>query len=219
MKNYRNLFIIACLSFISINVLESQVSMVYSLGISPQQAPEGHYVFVNRSTPDSEFTFNLSQVKASYFVGAGVRYSMAPFFLMTEAQYNKRTYVYDVVPTSSSFIRSEETIEFNESMHVINVPVSVGVELGFMEVFSGFLPQFIVSHQTDLDQLTGYSEDLKTLRFGWHTGIAARVDKMRIGLTYQMDANNYADHISINDQQLKLTGRSSRIVGSLSFVF
>ncbi|HSF90269.1 MAG TPA: hypothetical protein VLA46_12680 [Saprospiraceae bacterium] len=219
MKTILSYIIIACMSIISFNVLEAQVSMVYSLGISPQQAPEGHYVFVNRSSPDSEFTFNLSQVKASYFVGAGVRYAMAPFFLMTEAQYNKRSYVYDVVPTSSSFIRSEETIQFNESMHVINVPVSVGVELGFIEVFSGFLPQFIVSHQTDLDQLTGYSDDLKTLRFGWHTGIAAKVNKLRIGLTYQMDANNYADHISINDQPLKLTGRSNRLVGSLAFVF
>ena len=219
MKNIRNYFIIACFSLISLNALQAQVSMVYSLGISPQQAPQGHYVFVNRSSPDSEFTFNLSQVKASYFVGAGVRYSMAPFFLMTEAQYNKRSYVYDVVPTSSSFIRSEETIEFNESMHVINVPVSVGVELGIIEVFSGFLPQFIVAHQTDLDQLTGYSDDLKTLRLGWQTGIAAKVNKLRIGLTYQMDANNYADHISINEQQLKLTGRSSRVIGSLSFVF
>ena len=205
MKNIRNYFIIACFSLISLNAAEGQVSMVYSLGISPQQAPAGHYVFVNRSSPDSEFTFNLSQVKASYFVGAGVRYTMAPFFLMTEAQYNKRSYVYD--------------IQFNESMHVINVPVSVGVELGVIEVFSGFLPQFIVAHQTDLDQLTGYSDDLKTLRLGWHTGIAAKVNKLRIGLTYQMDANNYADHISINDQPLKLTGRSSRVVGSLSFVF
>lgn len=219
MKSIRNFLIIACCSFISFNTLEAQVSMVYSIGISPQQAPKGHYVFVNRSSPNSEFTFNLAQVKASYFAGAGVRYTMAPFFLMTEAQYNKRSYVYDVVPTSSSFDRSEETIQFTESMHAINVPVSVGVQLGFIEVFSGFLPQFIVSHQTDLDLLTGYSDDLKTLRFGWHTGIAAKVHKLRIGLTYQMDANNYADHISINDQQLKLSGRSSRIIGSLSFAF
>ncbi len=219
MKSIRIFLIIACCSFISFNALEAQISMVYSLGISPQQAPNGHYIFVNRSSPNSEFTFNLSQVKASYFLGAGVRYSMAPFFLMTEAQYNKRSYVYDVVPTSSSFERSEETIQFNESMHVINVPVSVGVEIGFIEVFSGFLPQFIVAHQTDLDLLTGYEDDLKTLRFGWHTGIAAKVNKLRIGLTYQMDSNNYADHISINDQQLKLTGRSSRLIGSLSFVF
>lgn len=219
MKTIRNFFIIACFSVISFNVLEAQVSMVYSLGISPQQAPEGHYIFVNRSSPKSEFTFNLAQVKASYFVGAGVRYTMAPFFLMTEAQYNKRSYVYDIVPTSSSFERSEDAIEFTESMHIINVPVTVGVELGFIEVFSGFLPQVVVSHQTELDQLTGYSDDLRTLRFGWHTGIAAKVDKLRIGLTYQQDSNNYADHISINDQQLKLTGRSSRIVGSLSVAF
>lgn len=219
MKSIRNFLIIACCSFISFNALQAQFSIISSVGISPQQSPEGHYIFVNRSSPESEFTFNLSQVKASYILGAGVRYSMAPFFLMTEAQYNKRSYVYDIVPTSSTFVRSEETIQFTESMHAINVPVSVGVELGFIEVFSGFLPQVIVAHKTDLNQLTGYSDDLKTLRFGWHTGIAAKVKKLRIGLTYQMDSNNYADHISINEQQLKLTGRSSRLIGSLSIAF
>lgn len=219
MKSIRNFFLIACFSFISFNALEAQFSMVYSLGISPQQTPTGHYIFVNRSSPNSEFTFNLSRVKASYFAGAGVRYSMAPFFLMTEAQYNKRSYVYDVVPTSSAFERVEETIQFTESMHTINLPVSVGVDLGFIEVFSGLLPQVIVSHQTDLNLLTGYSDDLKTLRLGWHTGIAAKVAKLRIGLTYQQDTNNYADHISINSQHLKLSGRSNRIVGSLSYAF
>ncbi|MDZ4748781.1 MAG: hypothetical protein SH808_09855 [Saprospiraceae bacterium] len=219
MKNIRNFFIIICFSFISVNALEAQFSMVYSLGIAPQQTPDGHYIFVNRSSPDSEFTFDLTKVKASYFVGAGVRYTIAPFFLMTEAQYNKREYIYTVEPTSSGFVRSEETIQFTESMHVINVPVSIGVDLGVIEVFSGFLPQVIVAHQTALDQMTGYADDLKTLRFGWHTGIAAKVANLRIGLSYQMDSNNYADHISINDQHLALSGRSSRIVGSLSYAF
>jgi hypothetical protein len=214
---FRFLTIIGCLFFME--EAQAQFSMIYSMGISPQQTPNGHYLIVNRSAPRDEFTFDLAQVKASYFIGAGTRYSLKPFFLMAEAQYNKREYVYSIVPTYPTFVRSDETIQFTETMHVINVPVSVGVDLGFMEVYSGFLPQIIVSQQTNMDELSGYEQKLNPLRFGWHTGIAAKVANLRIGLNWQMDANGYADHIYINDQNLRLNGNSSRLVGLLSYAF
>ena len=75
--------------------MQSQVSMVVTAAISPQQTPPSHYIFVNRSTPD-EFTFDLRTVKSSVFIGAGARYDIKPFFFQAEAQYNKRVYVYDV---------------------------------------------------------------------------------------------------------------------------
>ena len=219
MKKIQLFFFAACFSMLCLSELQAQVSMVYSIGISPQQTPGGPYIFVNRSSPKNEFAFDLAQVKASYFVGAGVRYTFAPFFLMTEAQYNKREYIYNVEPTYPGFGRTEETIQYTESMHVINVPVSLGVDLGVMEVISGFVPQIIAGHQTDLDNLSGYSEKLKTIRFGWHTGLAAKIANVRLGLDYQMDFNNYADHIYINGQNLGLNGTSNRIVGSIAYVF
>lgn len=219
MKKTPILLTLCLLSFLSVTELRSQFSLVTSMGIAPQQTPGSSYVFVNRSTPKSEFTFNISRVKASYFVGGGTRYDIKPFFFQAEAQYNKREYVYDVVYTYPAFGRSEETLQYTESMHMINLPVSIGVGIGVMEVTSGFLPQLVVAHQSDLDNVSGYSEKLNPLRFGWHTGIAAKVAALRIGLDWQMDSNRYADHIYINDQNLDLNGKSSRIVGMLTYQF
>jgi hypothetical protein len=197
----------------------AQVSLITSIGLSPQQTPGNDYIFVNRNNPKAEFTFDISLVKASYFAGAGVRYDVFPFFFTAEAQYNKRQYVYDVQYTYPAFGRSDESLEYSETMHVINMPASIGVQIGLMEVSSGFLPQVVVGHQTDLDNIPGYSQKLNPLRFGWHTGIAARLASLRIGLNWQMDSNSYADHIYVNDQNLDLRGKSSRIVGSLSYQF
>lgn len=205
--------------FLCIADSHAQFSMVYSAGISPQQSPNGHYIFVNQATPRDEFTFNLAQVKASYFIGAGTRYDVKPFFFTGEAQYNKREYVYNVEYTYPDFVRSEETIAYNETMHMINVPVSIGVDLGVMEVTSGFLPQFVVSHKSDLENISGYSEKLNPVRFGWQSGLAAKVANFRIGLNYQMDFNNYADHMAVNGDNLSLSGRSSRFVGMFSAMF
>lgn len=219
MKKFPFLLIIALCGLASQDNLQAQFSMVYSLGIAPQQSPAGHYIFVNRSLPESEFTFDLAQVKASGFIGAGTRYSLDPFFLMAEAQYNKREYVYDVEYTYPEFVRSAEVSQFSETMHVINVPISIGVDLGIIEVTSGLLPQIIAGHQTDLGNIDGFTSKLNTVRFGWQSGIAAKVANLRLGINWQMDSNNYGDHLYINDQQLSLSGRSSRIVGLLSYAF
>jgi len=198
--------------------MHSQVSMVVTTGISPQQTPPSHYIFVNRSTPD-EFTFDLRTVKASVFIGAGARYDIKPFFFQAEAQYNKREYVYDVSYVYTGRGRTDEVTEYEEQMDVINLPVSVGVDLGILDVTSGFVPQIILSQQSDLADLEGYNQDLKTMRFGWQTGIAANVNQLRIGLNWQSDFNNYADHVNIRNQSLELAGRTSRLLGTLSFIF
>jgi hypothetical protein len=199
--------------------LQSQISMTFTAGVSPQQTPVSHYIFVNRSAPRDEFTFDLSQVKASYFVGVGAKYDVKPFFFTGEAQYNKREYIYNVAYTFPAFGRTEEAVRYSEYMHVINLPVSVGVDLGVVDVMSGFLPQLIVSQQSDLEDIDGYSQKLNSLRFGWQSGFAANVSNMRIGLMWQMDFNNYADHVYVREESLSLQGRSSRLLGTLSYHF
>ena len=193
--------------------------MTFTAGVSPQQNPPSNHIFVNRSSPRDEFTFDLAEVKASYFVGVGARYGLNPFFLAAEALYNRREYIYEVSYTFPGFGRSEQTQTKSESMNVINVPLTLGVDLGVVDVTSGFLPQLIVSQDSDLADVSGYSQKLNPLRFGWHSGLAAKIKDMRIGVSWQMDFNNYGDHAYINEQNLGLQGRSHRILGTLSYQF
>lgn len=216
MKNLMYVLMMACSTILAISNAHAQTSMVYSLGLSPQMAPGGHHIFGNVQTPKDEFTFDLAQVKASYFLGAGVRHDVKPFFFMAEAQYNKREYVYDIQYTYPAFVRTEDVQQYSETMHMINVPLTIGVDLGFAEVTSGFLPQFVVGHQSELANFEGYSDQLKTLRFGWQAGVAAKLSNFRLGLNWQMDFNNYADHLYINGEGMALQGSSNRLVGSIS---
>ncbi|MDQ3016220.1 MAG: hypothetical protein M3R25_05815 [Bacteroidota bacterium] len=216
----KNLFSLIAFVFISIASIHAQdVKMTFTAGVSPQQTPTPHHIFVNRSSPRDEFTFDLAQVKASYFVGFGAKYELNPFFLAAEAQYNKREYVYGVLYTFPGFGRSEQTEFFTESMNVINLPLTLGVDLGIVDVTSGFLPQLILSNDSDLAELPGYNQKLDFLRFGMHSGIAANINNLRVGLSWQMDFNNYADHAFIRTQNLSLQGRSTRVLGTLSYQF
>lgn len=214
------LFAAITLSILSIYTVQSQnIVMTFSTGVSPEQSPTTHFIFVNRSSPRNEFTFDLAEVKASYFIGFGAKYDVKPFFFAAEAQYNKREYIYDIDYTFPGFGRTEQKKLLTESMNVINVPLSLGVDLGAVDVTSGFLPQIIISQNTDLINLQGYNQNLKWLRFGWHTGVAANIGDMRVGVSMQMDFNNYADHAYIGKQNLALQGRSTRMLGTLSYQF
>ena len=217
----KNLFlIIICLTTLSISSVQSQeFHMTVSAGASPQQNPETHFIFVNRSSPRDEFTFDLTQVKASYYVGFGAKYDLHPFFLAAEAQYTKREYVYSIIYTFPEFGRSETNQLMTETMNVINIPLTLGVDLGIVDVTSGFVPQFILSQSTDMSNVKGYSQDLNWLRFGWHSGFGVNVGAMRIGMSMQMDFNNYADHAYVRDQSLSLAGRPTRFFGNISYQF
>jgi hypothetical protein len=216
----KKIFLALMASIAGLSTVSSQkVMMTFNAGVAPQHTPSTHHIFVNRSTPRDEFTFDLAQVKASYLIGAGARYDMKPFFLAAEAQYNRREYVYNVDYTFPGFGRSEQAQIMAENMNVINLPLSLGVDLGIVDVTSGFLPQWIISQQSDLADLYGYSQKLDKLRLGWHSGIAANINDLRVGILWQMDFNNYADHAFINGQNLELPGRASRMLGTLSYQF
>lgn len=211
--------LIAILSLYVTQLQSQDVVMSFTAGVSLQQNPSSNHLIVNRSSPRDEFTFDLAQVKASYYVGVGARYDLHPFFIAADALYNKREYVYNIANTFPGFGRSEETQIMTESMNVINIPLTLGVDLGLFDITSGFLPQVILSHDSDLAGLEGYSDKLSRLRLGWHSGVAANISAMRIGLSWQMDFNNYADHAYIGEQNLALQGRSNRFLASMSYLF
>lgn len=211
--------LISSLCILAVEPLAAQFSMIVSSAVAPQQTPDLHYIFVNRSSPRDEFTFDLSQVKASYFFGVGAKYDVNPFFFTAEALYNKQEYVYDVAYTFPAFGRTEEAIQYTEYMNTITMPVSLGVNLGVVEVTSGFLTHIIASQDTDLKAIRGYSQDLNLFRFGWQSGVAARIAQLRVGVSYQMDFNNYADHAYINNQNLSLQGSSTRYLATLGYHF
>ena len=129
MKNLIYVLTLVLSTMLTLSESKAQTSMVYTLGLSPQMSPGGHYIFANLQSPKDEFTFDLAQVKASYFLGAGVRHDIHPFFFMAEAQYNKREYVYDIQYTYPAFVRTEDVQQYTETMHMINVPLMLILDL------------------------------------------------------------------------------------------
>ena len=219
MKNQIYILMVAFLVTASMQQLAAQQQWVVSMGVAPQQTPQGHYIFANREQPKNEFTFNLNKVKSSYYLGVGTRYTIAPFFFQGEAQYNQQSYVYDVSYTYPEFVRSSEVLEYTETTHMINVPVSIGVDLKFMEFTSGFIPKFVVAHQNEMEAINGFEDDMNTVQFAWQAGLAAKLASVRLGITCQMDMKQYGSHMNVNGESLTLTGKPTRIVGTASYIF
>ena len=219
MKNQIYILMVVLMTTASFQQITAQQQWVVSIGVAPQQTPEGHYIFANRAEPVNEFTFNLNKVNSSFYIGGGTRHSFAPFFLQAEAQYNQQSYVYDVEYTYPEFVRSSEVLEYTETTHMINLPVSIGVDLKFMEFTSGFIPKIMVAHQNEMEAINGFQDDLNPLQFSWHAGLAAKWASLRFGLSCQMDMKQYGSHMNVNGEPLTLTGKPTRIVGTASYIF
>src|SRR5690606_27288283 len=128
--------------------------------------------------------------------GAFVRLDNQPYWFMAEVL----TYGWE--DTYSIFYTYETGSEGNRNLtdgkRVIEVPVSIGVTLGKVEIFSGFAPARVVSEDTQLTEIPGYVSTESKLQVGWHTGIGLNFGSILVDLRYAHTFANYGEHKSVN---------------------
>ncbi len=217
MKTYLTLLVLAILISIQAN---AQFSFGIKGGAAPVVAPNTNYTIANRAVPVDEFTFNISDVKNSFYLGGYTQYNLdASFFLRGEALYNWYEIDYLVNYTFESRFRSSDEVTYTEEVHRIDLPLSLGARIGTFEVVSGLVPRLIVKNENEMESLSGYADEMKTLQLGFHSGIGINIQQVTVGMTYQMDFQNYGAHIRFRGESLDLQNRPSRIIFSLGYQF
>ena len=190
------------------------------VGIAPGYDPGTNFIIVNRSDAQSEFTFNANKVHNAVYAGGFAKLDLSdPFFLRVEAMYNQSTTDYLLNFLGSDLPRSSQSAVYSETTRQLDLPVSIGVDLGVVNVVSGFTTQLMLDQDSELEQIAGYEKDLAFARFGFHSGVALDFTPLRIEFRYMMNFHNYGDHIRVNDQNLGLDNTPGRILGTLSYQF
>lgn len=191
-----------------------------SAGMAPAMDPNTDHIFVNRATPRSEFTFNAIKVSDAPFVGGFVHFKLEkPFYIKAEALYTQYNTDYELRFLGSEFPRSSQTGIFTETIRQIDIPISMGVALGIVEVNSGFTTHLTLSQKSELDIINNYSKDLDFARFGMHTGVAVHFEPVRLEVRYVLDFFTYADHLRVADQNLSLDNTPGRLMATMSYQF
>ena len=215
----RNVLMTAIFSLSFIITSYGQMSFGVKAGVSPSVAPNTSHVFANRETPRDEFTFNIANINNGIYIGGFTEVDMKPFFFRFEALYNQHQVDYILNYTFEKRGRSAQESILSEQYHRIDIPASVGVNLGAVEVTSGILTHFNLSQDSELNQIEGYEGDLPTFELGWQTGIGVNLANVNLGLTYQMDFNNYGSHMNVNGSTLEMSNSPTRLIASIAYKF
>ncbi len=193
-----------------------QVTVGVRIAKSPTVTPGTNHVFVNRQDATNESLFNIDQVSYSEQLGLMARLDRGKFWCMSEIMYGQRTERYSMIYTRELQTGQAPSM-MNEKRSFLELPVSAGVSLGVIEVFSGFSVTHDFGFKNELEQIEGYSTTRNALRAGWHSGIGVHVGHVSMDVRYQQEFGNYGDGRYINGQELLLRNTPGRLLITAGF--
>ena len=200
-------------------VASAQLSFGVRASYSPTVNPRTDALLINPGIPETEALFNADKVKYPGQIGVTARYDMDHFWFMSELMYGynkttyskRNTYNYTEFPTTTEY--------FTVSSGYLELPVTAGVKLGIVEIFSGLYLDGRIHGQNDLTQIDGYRDDSAWLKGGWLSGIGVNLDPVLVDIRYQQLFTNYGKDQYLNGQELLLKNAPARMTVSAAFMF
>ena len=209
MKTLVFLFLTICSSFLP---LYGQFSIGLRFGMNPNLAPRSSSLFVNRQDPINEARFNIENVTFSRQIGLMARLDREHFWFMAEALYGKSKEQYAFTFTYRD-VEDGKRCAYTISKSFLEVPVSAGVKLGKLEIFSGLNVSTDLTRKCDLE-MNHYTMDDSSLRLGWHSGIGFNLGKVLLDVRYQQNFSNYGAGQYVSGQELTLRNLPDRLTFS-----
>ena len=207
---------ISIILLMSLGQLNAQFRFDVFGGISPQTTPASADLFVNRHLPHEEFRFNMRKVDPQIFAGIKGHVELGtPFFAEAGLMYSRRKSTYQALYTIIDREHPVSSYIMTETEDMIMLPVNIGVNLGIVDLTSGFRVAQTVGKKTDLDQLAGFMSDDNTLRLGYQASVGVSIFRSRIGIAYLGNFSRVGSGMSVNNQSLELMNVPGQFVLTL----
>ena len=199
------------------SVATSQVSFGFKVGYTPDVRPGTAQRIINRSSRSTEFHFNSLQRQYTPAFGIMVRQGSKPFWFSTEILAQGWTETYSMAYEADKNVKPPTVME--EKNFVLEMPVSVGVSLGKIEVFSGLSISQSLSHKTEMSDIPSYTSELPKRTGGWHTGVGINLGNVLLDVRYSQAFDNYGQHRYINGEELTLGNAPHRLLATVTYRF
>jgi hypothetical protein len=147
-----------------------------------------------------------------YHIGGFLRASLLGIFIQPELYFSSISSEYKVEDFSGSGTVQELA---KQKIGRMDVPVLVGIKLRTFRLGLGPVGSIIVANKSDLPDLTGYEEILKSATFGYQLGAGADIWKISIDLRYEGNLTKLGDHLDIGGQTINLDNRVRQFIISL----
>ncbi len=195
--------------------VSAQLSLGLRLGMSPSVDPGTSQIFVNSGSQEN--LFNAQQVRYAPQIGVAARADMEHFWFMTELKYSPATTRYSMLPTQQYTESRLPAAMYSVRRDMLELPVSAGVKLGIVEIFSGFFLDADLHVKNDLAQMAGFVSSAPAVRAGWHSGIGVNLGNVLFDVRYQQEFSNYGQGYYFNGQELLLHNAPGRLIMTIGY--
>lgn len=201
----KNFLITLILVVSSTTIALSQFTFDILVGVSPESNPVTADLFVNSKTPMQEFRFNMMQSDAQVFAGVKGNIKLkGSFFVDLGLLYGKQKSTYQALFTMEDEDLVSSIHLYKVADHLLLLPVNIGVNLGIVDVTSGFRVIQSIATKTTLHQLKGFSSDEHSTQLGWQTGAGISILKFHLGVEYQGNFSRVGKGMFVNGESLEL---------------
>ena len=198
--------IVTAMLMLGINTIsEGQFRIDVVGGYSPQSHPRSAGIIVNRQLPHEEFVFNLIKTDQQYHGGIKTQLELgAPFFIEAGLIYTKARSTYHLNYTLIDAEHPEPDYFKEESNHFLMLPVQIGVNLGPVDVMSGFRLMQSIKNQSELVSMPGFQGGSSKLKYGWQGSVGLNIMRSRLAIEYQGNFSRVGEGMKVTGQSLEL---------------
>jgi hypothetical protein len=204
MNTLKNTLIFSILVMISYGTT-AQIRFDLMTGVSPKSTPQNAGRLINRHLPHEEFVFNMIQAEPQVFGGVKAQMALAsPFFIDAGLLYTKAKSTYHAAYTIIDAEHPQPDYFMHESRHMLLLPVNIGVNIGIIDVMSGFRLLHTLEKKSELSNLHEYVENTPASQLGWQGSIGVNIHRSRLGIEYQGNFSRVGAGMSMMGQSLEL---------------
>ena len=149
-----------------------------------------------------------------YHAGAFMRVSLFGVFIQPELVFTSISSEFTVEELATS---SEQLAK--QSIGRVDVPVLLGAKLGALRIGLGPVGSVIVSDKSDLKDISGYEEKIKSATLGYQLGAGVDIWKLALDVRYESNLTKLGDYIDTGPVQEKFDSRAKQIIFSLGLRF
>lgn len=195
-------------------MLYSQFEYGIRMGASSQNVNTESFLLESNSLEDIKIS--LGDAAYGYHIGLYTQFKALGITISPEVIFNSNSYEYKLQEITEG---SEVEKIVKDNYQYIDVPVLFGLKLGPLRAYAGPEVHYFVNSYSNLVKENGFEEQIDKLNYGAIAGAGLNVGKLRFDLRYELNFDNFEDHIFYENAQLNFDSNDSRLIFSLGWKF
>jgi hypothetical protein len=206
MKKLMFLVLLVSVSYIA----QAQVKFGFKGGLSTHKFDPASSIIEGEN-------LSLAMEDASYGYHAGLftQIKAGKFFIQPEVVFNSNKVDYSLTD-----IANPNGEILSESYQYLDVPVMMGLKLGFLRLQAGPVGHVFVNSTSDLvDRVQNYEQAFDDFTLGYQAGFGLDFGRLIFDFKWENNFSELGDHISIGGTDFNFDQKNKRFVASVGFAF